>query len=1037
MIPAPPPGDLGQRLMPALVDEIAASNPERVLFSVTKTKDPAEGFLDVTAVEFARAVDRCAWHLVETLGPAGDDFPTLTYMGPQDLVYGILILATIKAGYKVLLVSPRNALEAHLHLLESTNSHTFLLPPNFPLPIVKQILAARPMRVEEIPPLAHWLQGEHRPFPYTKTFAEARSEPFVVLHTSGSTGMPKPIVQTHGTLAPLDAFNCLPEQGLPESYPIQSSGKRLYLAYPMFHTAGVSMLLPSVIYNDLTVVLGPFPPSAEQVNSIHVHGRIDHTGLVPMTLIDLAREPEYLDNLGRLEMIICGGGPCPRDVGDLITTKTKLFNVIGTTECGILPMQDTAREDWAYMNFGSALGCEFRHVSEDVYEHVIVRRPELDLYQGVFQTFPHLVEYPMKDLYRKHPTKENHWLYVGRIDDIITYGTGEKLNPVDMEGIIAANPAVKGALIAGQAQLQSALLIEPVKDITSPVEAADLLDTIWPSIEAANKVSPTHALLFRHMVVFTTAEKPMVRLGKGTVQRKKTLGLYEAELGALFKQVGQMIVEGNASKITDLGGSPEEVVKRIIADTTDIALDELAPDADLFDYGLDSLKIMVLAREFNNLLTARGKPANFEAKTIYSNHGISQLISVVSSLLGGGMTSMPVIKELTADQVYEKFSADMPLTAREPQLAGVKHMVVLLTGSTGSLGSYILDSLDRNDKVLHVYCLNRGTDSHERQLRALASRGLELKHTSKFNFWDADLNKPRFGLPKHDFVRLLHDVTHVIHNAWPVDFNLALSSFVSQIAGARRLVDFCSHSYFNAHLFFVSSISTVSSANHAVEESINRDGKIVSETGYGTSKHIVEKLLDDAARETGVPTAVCRVGQIAGPTTEMGMWSRSEWFPSLIASSKYLGKLPSTLGLMDSVDWIPVDKLGPVIAELALGVAPTEKTSATVFHAVNPQTVPWSELVPTVQQALGGIEVVPLEDWIAALRASAASTEDVARNPAIKLADFFPELIPTGPRGFMMEVAATAGMSRSLAALEPVGVDWMRNWLRQWGMSEE
>ena len=130
---------VGQRLLPSLVDEIALTDPERILYSIAKTKDAADGFIDVSATAFARAVNRCAWHLHKNLGP-GQGFPTIAYMGPQDLVYGILILASIKAGYKLLLNSPRNTLDAHLSLFEETHCSTFLLPPNFPLPVIKQIL---------------------------------------------------------------------------------------------------------------------------------------------------------------------------------------------------------------------------------------------------------------------------------------------------------------------------------------------------------------------------------------------------------------------------------------------------------------------------------------------------------------------------------------------------------------------------------------------------------------------------------------------------------------------------------------------------------------------------------------------------------------------------------------------------------------------------------------------------------------------------------------------------------------------------------
>lgn len=93
-------------------------------------------------------------------------------------------------------------------------------------------------------------------------------------------------------------------------------------------------------------------------------------------------------------------------MGDLINTKTRLLNCLGSTECGLLPTQLCAPECNCI-----SLRHECRHFSADLYEHVIVRDPKLQLYQGVFETFGELIEWPMKDLYSKYPIKEDRWLY--------------------------------------------------------------------------------------------------------------------------------------------------------------------------------------------------------------------------------------------------------------------------------------------------------------------------------------------------------------------------------------------------------------------------------------------------------------------------------------------------------------------------------------------------------------------------------------------------------------------------------------------------
>ena len=43
------------------------------------------------------------------------------------------------------------------------------------------------------------------PYLYEKTFEEAAHDPIVIVHTSGTTGMPKPILWTHAIYATIDA----------------------------------------------------------------------------------------------------------------------------------------------------------------------------------------------------------------------------------------------------------------------------------------------------------------------------------------------------------------------------------------------------------------------------------------------------------------------------------------------------------------------------------------------------------------------------------------------------------------------------------------------------------------------------------------------------------------------------------------------------------------------------------------------------------------------------------------------------------------
>ena len=72
-----------------------------------------------------------------------------------------------------------------------------MLVPERRLPVIESILEEYEMRMLQIPELDELLEYTYSDFPFDKSFEDARNEPLVVLHTSGTTGLPRPILWTH------------------------------------------------------------------------------------------------------------------------------------------------------------------------------------------------------------------------------------------------------------------------------------------------------------------------------------------------------------------------------------------------------------------------------------------------------------------------------------------------------------------------------------------------------------------------------------------------------------------------------------------------------------------------------------------------------------------------------------------------------------------------------------------------------------------------------------------------------------------------
>ena len=90
----------GRRLIPTLIDETANANPHGIYCFLPKGTAVEHGFESVTYYMFADAINRCSQWMEAELG-RGQNFNTLAYLGPSDLLTTIIIVAAIKTGHKV------------------------------------------------------------------------------------------------------------------------------------------------------------------------------------------------------------------------------------------------------------------------------------------------------------------------------------------------------------------------------------------------------------------------------------------------------------------------------------------------------------------------------------------------------------------------------------------------------------------------------------------------------------------------------------------------------------------------------------------------------------------------------------------------------------------------------------------------------------------------------------------------------------------------------------------------------------------------
>lgn len=76
------PKNVGKRLIPQILDDLAATEPNRLVFSIAKSSDISQGFHNVYSQQFAQAVNKTAWWLHKQVGSTGEIQP-VGYIGPR------------------------------------------------------------------------------------------------------------------------------------------------------------------------------------------------------------------------------------------------------------------------------------------------------------------------------------------------------------------------------------------------------------------------------------------------------------------------------------------------------------------------------------------------------------------------------------------------------------------------------------------------------------------------------------------------------------------------------------------------------------------------------------------------------------------------------------------------------------------------------------------------------------------------------------------------------------------------------------------
>ena len=171
------------------------------------------------------------------------------------------------------------------------------------------------MRSHTIPSLDDVLDPKLVPhYPYLKDFESAKTDPYVILHTSGSTGLPKPIICSQETLCTPDSYHNVPRfEGRDNTWEgvlCYGQRSRFFCSLPFFHCGGLVVGLAAPAFFGGTAVFGPpgKPLSARFVDGMIDHGKVDRIACPASILEDVAKNEDSLEKLRKLKAVVSGAG---------------------------------------------------------------------------------------------------------------------------------------------------------------------------------------------------------------------------------------------------------------------------------------------------------------------------------------------------------------------------------------------------------------------------------------------------------------------------------------------------------------------------------------------------------------------------------------------------------------------------------------------------------------------------------------------------------------------------------------------------------
>jgi len=747
---------------------------------------------------------------------------------------------------------------------------------------------------------------------YTDT--HSGSDLIYVIHTSGTTGIPKGVLIEHKAIS-----NFIIEYG--EILEIGSDDRTLQFSPYNFDGSIMDIWIP--LAKGATVFL--YPNNKLLGDSLSDFIAENHLTVVPYISPSVLSTISLSVQFPHLRVIGTGGETCPVAISKHWMRQLKLVNGYGPTETTV------AVNHYIYddVHPANTLGNPINNMKLYVLDHYrrkvpagvtgelyisgiqlsrgYLNQPELTAERFIANPFIkdknsiYNRMYKTGDQVRVLP--DGMLEYVGRTDHQVKI-RGYRIEVAEIETALQQVEGIKNVVVQVHKASQDILSLRAF--ITGGINVATIKDELskkLPSYMIPNQIIPIETV-------------PVTANGK-----LDTTALSLLADKAFDEQEEELPLNSYEETIRDIWS---EVLERRITSLHD----------DFFHLGGHSL---LLTRLYNKI--ANYYPGRISLSELYINNTIRKLALLIQERESGTIVDQ---NDFGIDSLSNEIKQDAYLNPSELDINFKDKgdfenpKFTLLTGATGFVGVNMLSELLESTSAVIYLLIRADNEKHalERLLKTINEQLLpvSLYNKERIKLLTGDLSKPFLGLSPDQYDKLTKTIDVVYHAGSAVNFiqpysymkaaNIGALHTIIKFATTTRLKQICLLStvgvYSWEHYFTKPALILENDPTLSAFKYLSRD------MGYIQSKWVMEQIAQQAIK-LGVPIIIFRLGYTFCHSTT-GATAKYQWWSLLVKCCVQLKHYPILLDQKEEL--VSVDFISKSIAH----IAKNPKAIGEIFH---------------------------------------------------------------------------------------------------------